>query len=256
MEKELENRLRKCLAKPDQEVDQASYQQTLLLAKREAQRKAERRRAGFGSFLIWYMKHSGIRIWFAQAVILACMGILLVRTFHFYLFTQRHISMLLCGLAVFIFMTAMPVFYRSSRYQMQEIEAVTRMSYLRIFLAEMITIAVGDAVMIGTVTGITVMKASYGISHSLFYLFVPFLTMWCVAFRLLRHVKIEKIPIYCSVMCFFVLLLIVLLDAFYPACYDGRFSAGWAEICAGLLFFCIYQWKEIIKHSKEVVLWN
>ncbi len=246
MDKRLENRLKQCFAKPDPAVDMASYRQTLFMAKREARRKAERRRTGFGNFFIWYMKHSGIRIWFAQAAILACMGLLLVRTFHFYLFTQRHISMLLCGLAVFIFMTAMPVFYRSSRYKMQEIEAVTRMSFTHIFLAEMITIVTGDAVMIGTVTGIIAWKVSYGISNSLLYLLVPFLAMWCVVFRLLRHVKIEKIPLCCSVMCFFVLLTLLLLDVFYPACYEGRFSARWAGICIGLLFFCIYQWKEII----------
>lgn len=254
MEKMLESRLRKCLADSDSEIDTASYRQTLLLAKREAQRKAERRRAGFGSFLVWHMKHLGIRIWLVQAGLLVSIGFLLLRIYDSsYLLTQKRISMLLCGLSVMIFMTALPVFYRSYRYKMQEIEAATRINTARLFLAEMLTIMIGDTVMLGTAAGITVIKASYGISSALLYLAVPFLAMWCIVIRLLRHIEMKKATAYCSVMCFCILLLSVLLHEIYPACYEQSFSAGWAGICAGLLFLCIYQMKGIMEHPAELV---
>lgn len=254
MEKKLESRLRKCLADPETEINTVSYRQTLLLAKREAQRKAERRRAGFGSFLIWHMKHSGVRIWLAQAGMIACIVFLLLRIYDSsYLMTQRRISMLLCGLAVLIFMTALPVFYRSSRYKMLEIEAASRINAARIFLAEMLTIALGDAVMIGTAAGITVIKASCSFSGVLLYLAVPFLAMWCIIIRLLRHAGLEKAFVYCGVICFFALLLIVLLHEICPACYEQSFSGCWAGICIGLLFLCIYQMKGIMEHPAELV---
>lgn len=177
------------------------------------------------------MKHSGIRIWLAQAGILSCIGMMLLRIYGvFYLSTPRHISMLLCGLAVFIFMTALPVFYRSFRYKMQEIEAAAKLSVSRLFLAEMITIAIGDAVMLGTVIGITVFKASYSISSALLYLVVPFLVMWCVVFRLLKHVNMEKMVVYGSVICLAVLFLIGLTGKVYPVCFEKTFSAGWAGV--------------------------
>lgn len=253
MEKMLESRLRKCLANPETEINMASYRQTLLLAKGEAQRKAERKRAGFGNFLVWHMQHSGVQIWLVQAGLLACIGFLLLKIYDSsYFMTQRRISMLLCGLAVLIFMTALPVFYRSSRYKMLEIEAATRTNAARIFLAEMLTITIGDAVMISTAAGITVIKASYGISSALLYLAVPFLALWCVVIRLLWHVEIKKAVTYCSVICFCVLLLIILLNEIYPACYEQSFSVGWAGICAGLLFVCIYQMKGIMKQPDMV----
>lgn len=252
-EKRLESRLRECLKERETGENTAAYQQMIILAKREVQGRTERRRAGFCSFLVWYMRHAGARIWLAQAVLLLCLGAVLLGIYSIpYLCTQRRISMLLCGLAVLIFMTALPVVYRSLHYKMLEIEAATRNSIVRLFLAEMLTITVGDVVMIGTVIGITVIKASYSISSAFLYVGFPFLVMCCAAMALLRYAEIGKIPVYCGAMCAFGFGMIILVNKFYPACYEKTLSAGGAGVCMALIFLCVYQLKEIMEHSAEV----
>lgn len=252
-EKMLKNRLRACFAGQEAGKNTAAYQQTLLLAKREAQQKAERRRTGFGRFLLWHMKHAGGRIWPAQSGILACLGVMLLRIYDVpYLCTQRRISILLCCLAVLIFMTAIPVVCRSSRYKMLEIEAASRNSAVRLFLAEMLVIAIGDTVMLGTVAGITAIKASYSISSAVLYVGFPFLAMCCAAMALLRYAEIGKIPGYCGAMSAFGFGMILLMNKCYPACYEKTLSAGGAGVCMVLIFLCVYQLKKIMEHSAAV----
>lgn len=254
MERELEKRLRECFADSEWKTHTAAYRQTVFLAKKEAQSRAERRRTGFGSFLVWYMKHKGVRIWLMQAVMLLCLGVLLLGIYDIpYMCTQRRISMLLCGLAVFLFMTAIPVVYRSVRYKMLEIEAAARFSTVRLILAEILTNMIGDVVMIGTIIGITVFKVSYSTSSAVLYLVIPFLVMCCIGIVFLRHVDMEKIPAYCSIQCVCAVMGIVLSGRVYPSCYEQAFSAVGAGICVGLLLLCGYQLRALMEHSAEAL---
>ena len=125
--------------------------ETIYLVRREIAQKAERKRLSFAQFLKTQIRFIGWKIWMMQLVILgvvcACMTVFFEK---YYTEHYEDLPRLLMVLAVIVLMTAIPFLYRSMRYRMQEIESVTYVSSVRLMMARLFIIAVGDGAILGS----------------------------------------------------------------------------------------------------------
>jgi hypothetical protein len=169
-------------------INDAALQQTLLLARRELQMRKKRSRIGFPRFVWLQIRYFGWKIWLMQAVLLLGVQKFLQK---FYgnesLCTPKRIAMLLCGFSILLAMSAIPFLYRSFRYRMAEIEVATRFSMVRLILARLLMIGIGDAMTIGSVIWLTAANTSYSIWHIGLYAVVPFLLVCTGELALMRY---------------------------------------------------------------------
>lgn len=254
IEKDMEIRLRKCLKHSSVSVRDSALKQTVLLAKHEIQSKKKKQRIGFGKFLLLQIKLSGWKIWLIQLCLTIGMtGFLQGFYRNLYIMTPRRIAIILCLVAFLISFTVIPSIYRSFYYKMTEIEAVTRNSSIKLVLSQLLMIGVGDGVMIGIVTMLTVVKTNFSTGRTLFYMLVPLLIIWFSVIVLLRYIGIKKFPYYGFMLYCFLFVLMMLFNRCYTKWYEQTFSAQWIVICGALFLSCIYQLQNLLKQSVDMV---
>lgn len=244
--KHLENQIRQCLDEPSMILDPASCEQTLWLAKRELHLRQNRPRIRYFSFLIMQMRYTGIRIWLAQALILALTIAGLWNLFSDpFFYTPRNIARILYALGLLIFLSTIPFIHRSFQYRMAETEAAARFSAIHLLCARLIIIGIGDMAIIGSIIAVTASRTSFSPGSALLYLIVPLLASCCAGLYLSRHLKMIHFPYYCGIICLFMAGLILIFGKCYPRCLEQTFSARWLIICALLLFICAYQFRHL-----------
>lgn len=246
MTKDLENQIRQCVARPSAEPDRAAFEQTLWLAKKELQIRSNRQRIHFPAFLLMQIKYTGTRIWLVQAVLLA-LSVSGLWTIYGdpYFYAPRHVAILLCAAAMLVFLTAIPFIHRSYRYRMAEMEAATTFSSIHLLWARLIITGTGDAAIIAAIIKITVFRTDFGISSAFLYLIVPLLAACFAALYLSRHVKTAHFPYYSGGICLFMLGMILVLNRWYPQCFEQTFSIKWCIICTALFLLCAYQLRHL-----------
>lgn len=224
---------------------QAIYEQVT----QAADEKQRRERMGFAVFLKSQVRFIGWRIWCMQAVgiiLLHCMWRTISRQV---IGDVLNIGFFLCCLSVLILLSAVPMLYRSVRYAMFETELVTRFSAVRLLIARLLAIGIGNVIILGIVLFSMAVNASIPAARALLYLLLPYLTASSGFLYLLKRIPADKLQVYSTFWGCFLVGIFIVLRRFCPAFFMQTFSVFWAAVCLVLLFFCIRQFYDLMYDS-------
>lgn len=242
--KDFKATLRRALQQDDIPRDKKHFEQTLMLAQKEACHIQKRKRITFSRFLILQIKHIGWKIWTAQLFFLSAAHILLSNLYREE--DPRHISSLLFCLSVFVLMTALPFIYRSVRYQMQEVESAARFSSVKLLAAKLAMIGIGDLIILGGIFFVTLWETSLPADSIFVSLCFPFLLACSGCLFMLGHLSARHFFAGSVGLCSFLILLSAVLFRHYEAMLRYAFSGRWIVVCALLFTICIRECRYII----------
>lgn len=243
----LEEKLRQALQAAPTRTDRRHLEATLFLAKEELQQKRQRSRISFGQFLVMQIPFIGWKIWGMQALVLTVLNTLLSRIYG----TEppRYIARLLSCSSVLVLMTALPFLYRSVRYRMQETEAASRFSCVRLLFAKLAMVGLGDLFMLGVLFQTALWKTDLSAEGIFISLCFPFLLAGCGCLFLLEHLPAKSFYVGSIGLCSVLLLLALLFFRYYDGLLFRAFPGRWLTACAFLLVLCICECRHIIRGS-------
>lgn len=247
-EPKLEQQLRQSLHRLPSTTNEAHLHTTILLSRREACQKQRRRRISFILFLGKQLSFIGWKVWSIQGLFLLSVYGLFSDSFD-YLRTPLRLAKLLFCLSVAVFMTALPLLYRSARYRMQEIEAAARFSSVKLLLAKLIVIGIGDISLLGGIFLFTLAKTSLSADSAVFYLCFPFLLAGGGCLFMLGHFPPGKFLAGSFLFCSTLILAFSVLSGQRAIWYLQPPPAARFILCALLAAFCAGQLRYIIKAS-------
>ncbi|NBJ93761.1 hypothetical protein [Parablautia muri] len=239
-------RLTKALHQSPFRPDENHFGKTLLLARNQACQKQSRVRISFTHFLFLQIKFTGWKIWSIQGGILLAVLYAFSHFFHNAVHPQYMAKLLFC-FSVLLLMTAIPFLYRSARYHMQEIEAASRFSSVKLLIARLLVIGFGNIFMLSGIFLAAIFKTSLGIGSTVLYLGFPFLFVCGVCLFMLGHFTPKHFLAGSMGIC--TLLLFSAIPKQHALLFRQSFSPGWLLLCALLLAFCIQQFHYIIYYS-------
>lgn len=147
-EMHLEQKLTHSLHQTSLAVNDIHLRTTILLSRKEVFQKQNRKRISLTRFLVKQIPLIGWKLWGFQAVfLLSVYGVL--SDLSDYLKSPLRLAKLLFCLSIMVVMTALPLLYRSIRWQMQELETTTHFSLIKLLLARLIVIGIGDLSLLG-----------------------------------------------------------------------------------------------------------
>ncbi|MBU3877202.1 hypothetical protein HGO97_015460 [Faecalicatena sp. AGMB00832] len=218
--------------------------------KKEVVKKRSRKRIGFSDFLLLQIKMTGWKIWLLQGMMFLGFVFLITAILGPYIWLDhRYTTKLLCYFSILISMTALPFLHRSVHYKMQEVEAATRFSSMRLLLAKMLLLGIGDVFLLNMVLITAALRTSIYTGSLVLYLLFPFLLANGGALFLIGHLNAGHF--LQGSLAFYTLLitLVTVVRYFSPAFFQQTLSSGWLAACAGMTVFCIWQLRYIIYRS-------
>ena len=247
-ETDLKQELSRALHQLPYETGDPHLQATILLARKEACRMQTRERISFARFLKKQIPLIGWKLWGIQGVFLAAASRVLSDCSG-YLTSPPRLARLLFCLSVVVFMTALPLLYSSIRCQMQEIEAASRFSSVKLLLAKLIVIGIGDIFLLGGLLFTATAKTALPADIAVIYLCLPFLLACGGCLFMLGHFPPGRFLAGSTLFCFALLFLfsVPLRQSallFHPSYQEGRII-----LCVWLSVFCACQLRYIIKAS-------
>lgn len=223
-------------------------QATILLAKREVCLKQRRRRISFARFLGKQIPMIGRKLWILQGIFLLSAYAVLSDSAE-YLRSPLRLAKLLFCLSIAVFMTALPLLYRSVRYRMQEIEAAARFSLGKLLLARLIAISIGDLFLLCGIFLVAVAKTSLSADITVIYLCFPFLLAGSGCLYMLGHLSPNRFLAGSLLFCTTLLLAFSVLPEQCAVLFQPSFFGAQILSCALLLAFCARQLRYLIKLS-------
>lgn len=181
-------------------------QQTATLAAQAAATHAPRERLRFAAFLGIQVRFIGWKIWLLQAFcLLAAHSVLEVLLGHYYFLEARIAAQCLGCLSVLVMLTALPFIRTATLYRMQELESATRCSSLRLLMAKLILVGLGDVAMLAALWIYALVCTPLSAQALPFCLFVPFLAAASGGLTLLTHVTPRTFNLaslgWCALLC-------------------------------------------------------
>lgn len=242
--KKLKNRLTQFYIAPESSVGEAAFRKTLALAQEEVRQKQRRQRISFPRFLALQIRFLGWRVWAVQgSLLLTAAGVL--RLFlgrPFWEDTHAAAELLFC-LSMLVFLTAPPFLYRSVRYRMQEVEAAARFSSVKLLMARLILLGMGDLVLLLLLTA----AARTATESPVFYVWLPFLLASGGCLFLLGHTSSRQFLAGSMGLCFLLTVLFSAADRLYRL--PLPVSPVWTVLCLLLAVFCAQQLHYLMYHS-------
>lgn len=247
----LRNSLQDCKRYPD---NRDALTRILPLVRQEYKVRTQRQSIPFGEFLLRQIAFLGKRVWFSQALLLFLLCLLVNTGYNIRSGITRltFVPFLLGCCSVILLTAAVPMLYRSVRFQMLETEAATRFSVSRLLLARLCIIGSGDLVMLGALLLFTVQKSGLSPGGILLYLLVPFLLTASGYLTILAHMAYRFFPYLGSAMSACLLAGLCYLKKWQPAFYGHTFTPGWGMVCLILLLFCMWQVKTISRRDRFI----
>lgn len=248
--KVLEQHLKNILHQPPFTADEQHLAKTCLLAEAEMRRIQVRERITFMPFLLMQIRYIGWKIWLVQGIFLLFIS-RMANCFYGISYPKSPLYMarsLFC-LSVLVFMSALPFIYRSVRCRMQEIEAATRFSSVKLLMAKLIIIGIGDLFLLGGIFCVTIWKTSLRADSVILYLCFPFLLAGSLCLFLLGHLPSGQFFTGSMGACSFLILAAAAVTRHTVLPFYNSFSAGWIAVCAFLAAFCAFQFRYILYRS-------
>ena len=244
---DLETRLHQAYQGADVEVRSSSMSETILLARKEAYYR--RQRLSFPQFLSMQIRFIGWKVWAVQAAcLLAVCGLLSHLLGQGYWKDPQSVAGLLVCLSLFTFMAAPPFLYRSIRYRMQEVEAAARFSSVRLLMARLIIIGIGDGALLGGILLTAAVKTALLPSSAVVSVAFPFLLAGSGCLYLLGHVCPRQFLAGSMGLCGFLLVGLSLAHRHFHFFTVPSLSPGWVGLCALLIAFCCHQFHHLLYH--------
>ena len=243
-----EQQLRQSLHRLPSAASESHLHATILLARRESCQKQRRRRISPIRFLGKQLSFIGWKVWIVQAIfLLSVYGVFPV--FYDHLTNSLRLAKPLFILSVAVFMTTLPMLYRSVRYRMQEIEAAARFSSVTLLLARLIVIGIGDIALLGGIFLFTLAKTSLPTDSAVFYLCFPFLLAGSGCLFMLGHFPPGKFLAGSLLFCSALILAFSVLPGQRAFRHLPSLPAARFILCALLAAFCAKQLLYIIRNS-------
>ena len=240
---DLETRLHQAYQGADVEVRSSSMSETILLARKEAY--SRRQRLSFPQFLSMQIRFIGWKVWAVQAAyLLTVCGLLSHLLGQGYWKDPQSVAGLLVCLSLLTFMTAPPFLYRSVRYRMQEVEAAAGFSSVRLLMARLIIIGIGDGALLSSIVLTAAAKTALQPGSAVVSMLFPFLLASSGCLYLLGHVCPRQFLGGSMGLCGF--LLVGLSLAYRNFQFFSRLSPGWIGICTVLIAFCCHQFHHLL----------
>lgn len=212
--------------------------------------KRKRRRINYSEFLKRQLRFIGWPIWLMQGTALIMLCIVFNGPLNFYLENSaKGIAFLLCCLSVLVLLSSVPMIHRSIRYKMHEIELSTRFSSVKLLLAKLLIIGVGNIVMLSAIFLLTIANTSLQTESVLLYLLLPYLAACGGFLYLLGHIPADKFEVYSVGLCCLMLTVFTMLSRFHSNFFRQTFSAGWLFVCLLLMLFSISQLRYLMYRS-------
>ena len=244
----LEKNLKQSLQQAPAGIHEKHLENTILLARKEAGLRKRRKRISFMGFLSGQIAFIGWKIWIIQGFFLCILHGMLVRFYEYYVTPQTMVKLLFC-LSILVFMSVLPLLYRSVRYQMQEIEAVSRFSCGKLLLSRLLIIGIGDIFLLGSIFLSTMIKTTLPAGSAMLYLCFPFLLAGSGCLYMLGHFAPRHFFMGSLFFCFFLMLVFCIIPNQYMLLSLPSLTLVWIMICALLFAFCIWQFRHIVKDS-------
>lgn len=246
----INSRIKEMLHIQAESVDRERIKQICKRAEPLLEEKIKRRRISYPAFLKRQLRFIGWQIWLAQGAVLILLYMALNGPLNDYLKDGvLGIAFLLCCLSVLVLLSSVPMIHRSIRYKMREVELSTRFSAVKLLLARLIIIGIGNLVLLGAIFLFTVANTSLQTESVLLYLLLPYLAACCGFLYLLGHAPADKLEAYSVGLGCLMLGGFVILRRFYSNFFRQTFSAGWLLVCFLLLLFGIRQLRYIMYRS-------
>lgn len=248
--KNLEKELSRSLLSPAVTINEKHFRDTCLLAEKEACLKQKRARISFISFLFMQIRFIGFKIWSVQVIFLLFVSGMFNRLYGVDSSeTPLSTARLLFCLSILVLMTALPFLYRSVRYRMQEIEAAARFSCVKLLMAKLAMVGIGDLFILSGIFCITIWKTSLQADSALLYLCFPFLLAGSGCLFILGHFTPKQFFTGSMGLCSFLILAASILFRHSTMLFCRSFSAGWIAACIFLAAFCGWQFRYILYRS-------
>lgn len=255
MEKQIKNRnikvlLKKSLQSDNLTINKTHLQYTLSLLRQEQVSKDRHERIKLSAFLTLQIKFIGWKIWLMQGLVLAMIFYFLTVIFgDAFDYNKRFAAVLTCSISIMVLMMAIPFIQRSLRYKMHETEMAAYFSSIKLLMAKLLIIGIGDIFILNGLLFLIVFKNYLNIGSALLYIIFPFLlTSWGFMY-LLGHIPAQRFSPCCVCLCAILYICIALLNKFVPIVFQQTFSAAWAAVCLVLLILCLSQFRYIIYRS-------
>lgn len=204
--------------------------------------KKKRKRIGFGSFIKRQVRFMRWKAWLLQgALIFLLYGIFCSAFGGYFQMDVSYMALFLCCLTVILMLSAAPVLYRSVRYTMYEVELACRFSMVRLLIARVLIIGVGNLAMLGGVLGFTITRSALQVESALLYIILSYLVAAGGFLYMLGHLPAGKLLSSSVGFGSVLIFLFLLLRKFCPAFFTQTFSPEWAAMCVALLAFCTWQ---------------
>ena len=244
---DLATRLHEAYQGADVEVRSTSMSEAILLARKEAY--SRRQRLSFPQFLSMQIRFIGWKVWAVQAAyLLTVCGLLSHLLGQGYWKDPQSVAGLLVCLSLFTFMAAPPFLYRSIRYRMQEVEAAARFSSVRLLMARLIIIGIGDGALLGGILLTAAVKTALQPSSAVVSVAFPFLLASSGCLYLLGHVCPRQFLAGSMGLCGFLLVGLSLAHRHFHFFTVPSLSPGWVGLCALLIAFCCHQFHHLLYH--------
>lgn len=214
--------------------------ETICLVRKEIVKKAERKRLSFWQFLKTQIRFIGWKIWMMQMVLMGIVYVCMVGFFEkYYTEHAEDLPRLLMILATIVLMTAIPFLYRSIRYRMQEIESVTYVSSVRLMMARLSLIAIGDGVILGSMYVMAISNSIISKMLLFLCLSIPFFAACNGCLFMVGHLKPEYFLQGSIGLCMAMIGLFLYKGAWLELLFQNKICG--LLICAVLMMLCIYQ---------------
>lgn len=249
-QQKLKRQLKASLHDIEKPVRQEHLELTKSLLAKERYQHDKRERLSFTRFLSMQIRFIGWKIWAMQGAMLIAVSFFLAASMgEYFLDNPRFVALLLCGLSILVIMTALPFIQRALHYRMNEIEAATYFSSVKLLMAKLLIIGIGDVSMLSCILCFVIFKTSLPTQSAILYLLLPFLLASCGLLYLLGHVPAKRFAAGSIVVCAVLIAAFILLAELYPFFFEQAFSIGWAAICIALVVYCVCQFRRIIARS-------
>ena len=214
--------------------------ETIYLVRKEIVKKAERKRMSFWQFLRTQVRFIGWKIWMLQLVVLGVVYACMAGFFEkYYTEHPEDLPRLLMVLAIIVLMTAIPFLYRSIRYRMQEIESVTYVSSVRLMMARLFIIAVGDSVILASMYVMAISNSIIPKMLLFLCLSIPFFVASNGCLYMVRHLKPEHFLHGSIGLCMAMIGLFLYKGAWLELLFQNGIYG--LLLCILLMMLCIYQ---------------
>ena len=149
--------------------------------------------------------------------------------------------------AVFVSMTVLPIYGRSRRHRMREIESTTRISHPRLILAKLCVVGIGDAVCLAAITLLTFEKMTAPAQTVLTFILLPFLITCTASLFIMNRVK-EEYGISVSTGLCIGIGVVCWTMATKPQPLLTQISIGLsAAVCAFLIFALAFECRRMMR---------